>query len=316
MRGQCGPGSPPLVGGPRQRARTGPPAAGVPTRATGALTSPPGTAPGRARRDDQHSGRNCLPRSPSEFVNPRGPPGFDSLFCQPGKEGAHEKGRAPATRHLLVTRRTRTRSVGLVNTSRSDFRVRNRPAERWRHWPDVCDRRAIRSRRRGVTCRKVPVVDGDLGQERVGCRPAGRKVGAPRASPPPLGAPSRSTSIQTCRPRAARDAGPGAGRSDEGRWRRTAIPCRRCEIGSGLLMVGRRQRDCAEVAGAPVGYLGREYCCLCMRRDPARTQPKASCPDCGKDRALNSGHRAVPAVFPALHAAAWKEKSAGSGRGT
>ena len=27
----------------------------------------------------------------------------------------------------------------------------------------------------------------------------------------------------------------------------------------------------------------------------------------------DSGHRAVPAVFPALHAAAWKEKSAGSG---
>ena len=81
-------------------------------------------------------------------------------------------------------------------------------------------------------------------------------------------------------------------------------------------MVGRRQRDCAEVAGAPVGYLGREYCCLCMRPDPARTQPKASRPDCGKDRALNSGHRAVPAVFPALHAAAWKEKSAGSGAGT
>jgi len=36
--------------------------------------------------------------------------------------------------------------------------------------------------------------------------------------------------------------------------------------------------------GPPVGYLGREYCCLCMRPDPARTQPKASRPDCGKDR--------------------------------
>ena len=88
----------------------------------------------------------------------------------------------------------------MVNTSRSDFRVRNRPAERWRHWPDVCDRRAnpVTSSRGDLP--QSAVVDGDLGQERVGCRPAGRKVGAPRASPPPLGAPSRSTSIQTCRP--------------------------------------------------------------------------------------------------------------------
>ena len=82
-------------------------------------------------------------------------------------------------------------------------------------------------------------------------------------------------------------------------------------------MVGRRQRDCAEVAGAPVGYLGREYCCLCMRRESPRGRSRRRpARDCGKDRALNSGHRAVPAVFPALHAAAWKEKSAGSGAGT
>jgi hypothetical protein len=113
------------------------------------------------------------------------------------------------------------------------------------------------------------VVDGDLGQERSDAGQPG-EGGAPRTSPPPRGAPSRSTSIQTCRPGRPATPGPGAGRSDEGRWRRTAIPCRRCEIGSGLLMVGRRQRDCAEVAGAPVGYLGREYCCLCMRRESPR----------------------------------------------
>ena len=70
-------------------------------------------------------------------------------------------------------------------------------------------------------------------------------------------------------------------------------------------MVGRRQRDCAEVAGARRWVLPRPGVLLFVYAPgiPARTQPKASCPDCGKDRALNSGHRAVPAVFPALHAA-------------
>ena len=68
-------------------------------------------------------------------------------------------------------------------------------------------------------------------------------------------------------------------------------------------MVGRRQRDCAGVRGA--GGLPRPGVLPFVYAPgiPARTQPKTSCPDCGKDRALNSGHRAVPAVFPALHAA-------------
>jgi len=77
------------------------------------------------------------------------------------------------------------------------------------------------------------VVDGDLGQERSDAAASRAKVVRRGRAPAAAGCPSRSTSIQTCRARAARDAGPGAGRSDEGRWRRTAIPCRRCEIGSG-----------------------------------------------------------------------------------
>ena len=82
-------------------------------------------------------------------------------------------------------------------------------------------------------------------------------------------------------------------------------------------MVGRRQRDCAGVRGA--GGLPRPGVLLFVlcARDPREDAAEGVLPgDCGKDRALNSGHRAVPAVFPALHAAAWKEKSAGSGAGT
>ena len=150
--------------------------------------------------------------------------------------------------------------------------------------------------------------------------PAGRaEGGCAEGEPAAAGCPlTQHVDPDLQAPSGPRDAGPGAGRSDEGRWRRTAIPCRRCEIGSGLLMVGRRQRDCAEVAGARRWVLPRPGVLLFVYAPgiPARTQPKASCPDCGKDRALNSGHRAVPAVFPALHAAAWKEKSAGSGAGT
>jgi hypothetical protein len=66
------------------------------------------------------------------------------------------------------------------------------------------------------------VVDGDLGQERSDAGQPG-EGGAPRTSPPPRGA-SRSTSIQTCRPERARDAGPGAGRSDEGRLAENGDP--------------------------------------------------------------------------------------------
>jgi len=48
--------------------------------------------------------------------------------------------------------------------------------------------------------------------------------------------------------------------------------------------MGKRQRDCAG-CGAPVGFIGREYCCLCMRgfREAAA---KAPCPGCGLDRVL------------------------------
>ena len=50
--------------------------------------------------------------------------------------------------------------------------------------------------------------------------------------------------------------------------------------------MGKKQRDCTG-CGAPVGYLGREYCCLCMRRI-REDAAKAPCPDCGKDRVLNA----------------------------
>ena len=50
--------------------------------------------------------------------------------------------------------------------------------------------------------------------------------------------------------------------------------------------MGKKQRDCAG-CGAPVGYLGREYCCLCMRRI-REDAAKSPCPDCGKDRLLNT----------------------------
>ncbi|GAA5166228.1 hypothetical protein GCM10023321_57240 [Pseudonocardia eucalypti] len=48
--------------------------------------------------------------------------------------------------------------------------------------------------------------------------------------------------------------------------------------------MGKRQRDCVD-CGAPVGFLGREHCCLCMRRMREQAA-KASCPDCGKQRVL------------------------------
>lgn len=50
--------------------------------------------------------------------------------------------------------------------------------------------------------------------------------------------------------------------------------------------MGKKQRDCA-TCGAPVGFKGRELCCLCMRR--LREQAaKDRCPACGKDRVLNA----------------------------
>ena len=48
--------------------------------------------------------------------------------------------------------------------------------------------------------------------------------------------------------------------------------------------MGKKQCDCVG-CGAPVGFIGRQYCCHCTRkrRDQAA---KASCPGCGKDRLL------------------------------
>lgn len=49
--------------------------------------------------------------------------------------------------------------------------------------------------------------------------------------------------------------------------------------------MGTKQRDCVS-CGAPVGFIGREHCCLCMRR--IREQAARSlCPDCGKGRVLD-----------------------------
>lgn len=63
--------------------------------------------------------------------------------------------------------------------------------------------------------------------------------------------------------------------------------CLRCD----LLIMGKKQRDCAG-CGAPVGYIGREYCCRCMRhlREQQQRQP---CRDCGKDRILDTQSRCV-----------------------
>lgn len=49
--------------------------------------------------------------------------------------------------------------------------------------------------------------------------------------------------------------------------------------------MGKRQRDCAG-CGAPVGFIGRDYCCLCMRRIREQ-EAKSPCPGCGKDRVLD-----------------------------
>lgn len=48
--------------------------------------------------------------------------------------------------------------------------------------------------------------------------------------------------------------------------------------------MGKRQRDCA-ACGAPVGIIGRELCCRCVRRQ-REGDAKQSCPDCGRDRVL------------------------------
>jgi hypothetical protein len=48
--------------------------------------------------------------------------------------------------------------------------------------------------------------------------------------------------------------------------------------------MGKRQRDCID-CGAPVGIIGREHCCRCVRRMRERAA-KARCRDCGRDRVL------------------------------
>lgn len=50
--------------------------------------------------------------------------------------------------------------------------------------------------------------------------------------------------------------------------------------------MGKRQRDCT-ACGAPVGIIGRQLCCRCVRRQRER-DAKQSCPDCGRDRVLVS----------------------------
>lgn len=50
--------------------------------------------------------------------------------------------------------------------------------------------------------------------------------------------------------------------------------------------MGKKQRDCCG-CGAPVGFIGREYCCQCLRR--VREQAaKSPCPGCGKARLLDA----------------------------
>jgi site-specific recombinase XerC len=55
--------------------------------------------------------------------------------------------------------------------------------------------------------------------------------------------------------------------------------------------MGKKQRDCVG-CGAPVGFIGREYCCLCVRRSRERAA-KHPCRDCGKDRVVDEDQRCV-----------------------
>jgi len=48
--------------------------------------------------------------------------------------------------------------------------------------------------------------------------------------------------------------------------------------------MGKKQRDCAG-CGAPVGIIGREYCCLCWRKI-TEAAARTACPGCGKQRIL------------------------------
>jgi integrase len=48
--------------------------------------------------------------------------------------------------------------------------------------------------------------------------------------------------------------------------------------------MGKKQRDCAG-CGAPVGIIGREFCCLCWRKI-TEAATRTTCPGCGKQRVL------------------------------
>lgn len=50
--------------------------------------------------------------------------------------------------------------------------------------------------------------------------------------------------------------------------------------------MGKRQRDCVD-CGAPVGFIGREHCCRCVRRQRDGAA-KAPCPGCGQQRVLQA----------------------------
>lgn len=64
--------------------------------------------------------------------------------------------------------------------------------------------------------------------------------------------------------------------------------CRRCDLTSD---VGKKQRDCVD-CGAPVGYIGREHCCRCIRHIRER-EAKDPCQDCGKERVLDADRRCM-----------------------
>ena len=48
--------------------------------------------------------------------------------------------------------------------------------------------------------------------------------------------------------------------------------------------MGKKQRDCSG-CGAPVGIIGREFCCLCWRKI-TEAAARMTCPGCGKQRVL------------------------------
>jgi ribosomal protein S14 len=82
-----------------------------------------------------------------------------------------------------------------------------------------------------------------------------------------------------------------------------------------LLMVGRRQRDCAG-CGAPVGYLGREYCCLCMRPDPREDAAEGVLPGLRQGPCAELRTPGGAGCVPGAARNGVEGESAGSGAGT